>query len=366
MQNVTARRALPAPQSVPIEVPTAPPAEPLARQVGNPWAAAALALRSLPDDHGDVPARRHILRDVADRYMAGYAGRDGRSRASTLSMWVAFLGDRYIDEITPDDVTRVVEHLRGTPSTKYAGLDRLTGEKLYRQCGSRAAATLNRYVVVLSALYKFAKEKFADGPRLLPLRHVSPTDAVPKLKVDNVRDRSLDEDQVQRLLAYARSEHWERMYLFTLMLLTTGARKGELLQLRGSDLDLTGQVATATARLTKNREVKVMVLTGAVVREIRRLGVPASDEHLFPSRRRKGQPFSVEKSFKRLLVRAGLPTSRLHDMRHTVGSTLAREGRSPVEIATVLGHKTLEVVKRYSHINVKAKTPSSRTRHLPG
>jgi site-specific recombinase XerD len=43
-------------------------------------------------------------------------------------------------------------------------------------------------------------------------------------------------------------------------------------------------------------------------------------------------------------------------MRHTVGSTLAREGRSAVEIATVLGHKTLEVVKRYSHINVKAKT----------
>jgi integrase len=140
------------------------------------------------------------------------------------------------------------------------------------------------------------------------------------------------------------------------MLLTTGARKGELLQLRGCDLELHGDVATAIARRTKNGETKVMVLTEAVVREIRRLGVPDSDQYLFPSRRRKGQPFSVEKSFKRLLVRAGLPTSRLHDMRHTVGSTLAREGRSAVEIATVLGHKTLEVVKRYSHINVKAKT----------
>lgn len=303
-----------------------------------------------------MPARRHTLRDVADRYMAAYRGRDGRSRVSTLAMWVAFLGDRYLDEITPEDVSRVVEHLRLTPATKYVGRDKFTGEKLYRECGQRAPATLNRYVVVLSALYKFAKTKPAGGSRLLPLRQPSPTDAVAKLRVDNVRDRSLDDDQVQRLLTYARSEYWDRMYLFTLMLLTTGARKGELLQLRGCDLDLSAAVPTATARLTKNGEVKVMVLTAAVVREIRRLGAPAENELLFPSRRRKGQPFSVEKSFKRLLIRAGLPDSRLHDMRHTVGSTLAREGRSPVEIATVLGHRTLEVVKRYSHINVKAKS----------
>ena len=43
-------------------------------------------------------------------------------------------------------------------------------------------------------------------------------------------------------------------------------------------------------------------------------------------------------------------------------STLAREGRSQIEIATVLGHETLEVVKRYSHVNVK--TAIVRTRHL--
>jgi integrase len=348
------------------QAPQAAPAETADRRQVNPWATSAQALRAVPADNDDAPARRHLLRDVIDRYMAGYTGRDGRSRVSTLSMWVAFLGDRYLDEVTPNDVVRVIEHLRRTPTAKYVGRDRITGDKVYRQYGARAPATLNRYVVVLSALYRFAKTKPADGPRLLPLRHVSPTDAVPKFRVDNVRDRSLDEEQVQNLLIYARSETWDRMYLFTLMLLTTGARKGELLQLKGEHLDLGGEVATATAHRTKNGEVKVMVLTDAVVRELRRLGVPKPTDHVFPSKRRKDQPFSVEKSFKRLLVRAGLPSARLHDMRHTVGSTLAREGRSPVEIATVLGHKTLEVVKRYSHINVKAKTAIVQNSALSG
>lgn len=329
---------------------------PASSRAGTPWAGIALALQATPEQSEEAPTRRHSVRDVVDRYMAAYAGRDGKSRLGILSMWCAVLGDRFIDEITADDVVRVIEHLRATPTVKYAGSDKLTGQPIYRPHGKRAPATLNRYIVVLSALFKFAKSKPEGGRRLLSLRHMSPTDAVPKYKVDNVRDRSLDEDQVNALLAYARTEYWPRMYLFTLMALTTGARRNELLQLRGSDLDLRSEQPTATATRTKNGEVKVMVLTPAVVREIKRLGAPAPDECLFPSRRFPGKPFAIEKSFKRLLMRAGLPNARLHDMRHTVGSTLAREGRSPVEIATVLGHRTLEVVKRYSHINVKAKT----------
>lgn len=98
-----------------------------------------------------------------------------------------------------------------------------------------------------------------------------------------------------------------------------------------------------------------MVLTNTAVREIRRLGVPENDAYLFPSKRASGKPFAVEAPFKRLVKRTGLEHARLHDMRHTVVSTLAREGRIAVEIATILGHKSLEVVKRYTHINVKAK-----------
>ena len=66
--------------------------------------------------------------------------------------------------------------------TKFAGTDAMTGQRVYRRHGKRAPATLNRYLVVLSALYKFAKSKPECAARLLSLRHVSPTDAVPKYK----------------------------------------------------------------------------------------------------------------------------------------------------------------------------------------
>ena len=366
MQEVTTGGVSEPLQLVPEQAPKTTSVATATVRSGNAWAGIALAHHAAPIENDDVPARRHLLRDVADLYMAGYVGGDGKSRPSILTMWCEFLGDRFIDEITADDVVRVMECVRNAPLVKYAGKDIATGQPVYRAHGKRAPATLNRYLVVLSALYKFAKSKPEGSPRLLPLRHVSPTDAVPKYKVDNVRDRSLDEDQVQSLLAYARTEHWPRMYLFALMALTTGARRGELLQLRGRDLDLTAEQPTATARRTKNGEIKVMVLVTSVVREIKRLGVPATDEYLYPSVRPTGKPFAIEKSFKRLLKRAGLPNARLHDMRHTVGSTLAREGRSPVEIATVLGHKTLEVVKRYSHINVKAKTSIIQNSALAG
>lgn len=46
---------------------------------------------------------------------------------------------------------------------------------------------------------------------------------------------------------------------------------------------------------------------------------------------------------------------RFHDLRHTTASMLAAQGCSLLEIADVLGHKTLAMVKRYSHLVVDHK-----------
>ena len=47
---------------------------------------------------------------------------------------------------------------------------------------------------------------------------------------------------------------------------------------------------------------------------------------------------------------AGLENFRFHDLRHTAASYLAMNGATTMEIAAVLGHKTLQMVKRYSHL----------------
>jgi hypothetical protein len=49
--------------------------------------------------------------------------------------------------------------------------------------------------------------------------------------------------------------------------------------------------------------------------------------------------------------KAKLADFRFHDLRHTAASYLAMDGASPSEIAAVLGHKTLAMVKRYAHLH---------------
>ena len=52
-----------------------------------------------------------------------------------------------------------------------------------------------------------------------------------------------------------------------------------------------------------------------------------------------------------MVAKAGLRDFRFHDLRHTCASYLAMNGASPNEIADVLGHKTLSMVKRYAHLS---------------
>jgi integrase len=51
------------------------------------------------------------------------------------------------------------------------------------------------------------------------------------------------------------------------------------------------------------------------------------------------------------LKRAGIEDFRWHDLRHSSASYLAMSGASLAEIAEVLGHKTLQMVKRYAHLS---------------
>src|ERR1700722_8777582 len=59
------------------------------------------------------------------------------------------------------------------------------------------------------------------------------------------------------------------------------------------------------------------------------------------------------RSWKRksaILATAGIADFRFHDLRHTCASYLASQGASLLEIADVLGHRTMAMVKRYSHL----------------
>ena len=62
-------------------------------------------------------------------------------------------------------------------------------------------------------------------------------------------------------------------------------------------------------------------------------------------------PVFIRTPWGKALKEAGIENFKFHDLRHTAASYLAMNGASLAEIAAVLGHKTLQMVKRYVHIS---------------
>jgi integrase len=137
--------------------------------------------------------------------------------------------------------------------------------------------------------------------------------------------------------------------IIVVLALATGARRGELLALRWSDVDL--KRGTLTFHETKNGERRAVPLTGqalALMREhakVRRLDTAL----VFPDATGR-RALGIREAFEGAVKRAGVVNFHFHDLRHTFASYLAMNGASLLEIAEVLGHKTLAMVKRYAHL----------------
>jgi integrase len=163
--------------------------------------------------------------------------------------------------------------------------------------------------------------------------------------------RFLSEDERQRLLAACRQSRNKYVHIVVVLALSTGGRRGELLNLRWADVNFTRGMLTF--RETKNGETRSVPLTGYALEvlaqhaQIRRLDTTL----VFPNATGK-RPLSIRDAFENAVERAGLVDFHFHDTRHDFASNLAMHGASLVEIAEVLGHKTLQMVKRYAHLTV--------------
>ncbi len=169
-----------------------------------------------------------------------------------------------------------------------------------------------------------------------------------KLPEPRGRVRCLSETETKRLLEACQGSRDTRLYPLVVLALSTGARRGELLGLRWADVDL--ERGIAVAHHTKNNERRALPLSGQALDVLRDLGkVRRLDTDLVFADRR-GRPSIPRKSWDRAVEAAEIDDFRFHDLRHTAASYLAMSGATLAEIAEVLGHKTLAMVKRYAHL----------------
>jgi integrase len=212
--------------------------------------------------------------------------------------------------------------------------------RLSQRC---AHGTVHKYLVRLHAPFRAAVEEYCWLP-------ANPLAKVQKPAMSRGRVRFLSVEERQRLLAACQHATHPMFYPFVLTALTTGGRKNEVRCLRWSEVD----VETGLVRFlrTKTHQARSVPLTGEALERLRALARTRQAEVPWVFANQQGTaPFLMEHLWQLALREAGIRDFRFHDLRHTFSSYLAMSGASLVEIAEVLGHKTLAMVKRYAHLS---------------
>jgi integrase len=286
------------------------------------------------------------MRALADAYMAAYEGRD-RTRPATLGFWCERFGERAFASLTDDDVAAGLDALRARPARVYVGRD-AGGAPIHRAKGKLSASTANRYHASLMALFTWAVKR-----RLAPKAWENPARKVERTPERNQIVRFLTDAERERLLEACRKSAWPRLYALVLMAITTGARRGELLALTWGDVDF--ERGIAHVRTSKNDHPRALPLVPAVLAELARFRSERPESCVFPSRSRITEPRAFEASWLAALKQAAIRRFRFHDLRHTCASYLAQNGASLLEIADVMGHRQLAMVRRYAHLTTDTK-----------
>jgi integrase len=276
-----------------------------------------------------VEAKRNTLADLIRRYRTEHlptAGlRNTHDRTEYLKFWESELGALTLAEVTPAKIVEVRNKL---------------SNGITRRNNKLAPASVNRY---LSAL----RHCLNIGVRDFELLDDNPMRKVEQLTEPRGRVRFLSVRERETLLRECKA-HSDALHLIVVVALSTGACRGEVLGLRWPDVDM--QRCMLTFNDTKNgdrRSVPLVSFAAERMREHAKVRQIGSDL-VFPGN--NGKPLEIGKMFAEALDRAGIADFHFHDLRHTAASALAMNGATLAEIAEVLGHKTLQMVKRYAHL----------------
>lgn len=284
---------------------------------------------------GKEEQKERTFGEFIDRYIAIELPKNPRAFVKLkmqLTWWRDQLKEYFLCHVTP---------------SMLAGLkDKLLSEQTPRGT-ARSPSTANRYFAALS-------KAFTVGVKEWGWLKENPLLKVSKFKEGKPRDRYLSKEEITRLLSVCKSSKSPYLFGIALFAISTGARKGEIVNLKWKDIDF--DRATATFHDTKNGENRTVSLDEKTLKHLRsdRSKRIVRSEYVFPSSDGK-RPADIRTAWEKAVKEAGLEDICFHILRHTCASQLAMTGVSTLEIADVLGHKTLAMVKRYSHLSVAAQ-----------
>jgi integrase len=187
----------------------------------------------------------------------------------------------------------------------------------------------------------------------------NPTKNLKLKKVDNRRTRALAKAE-SRVLLDALKERSHETYLIALMSISTGMRAGEIFSLTGDRINLDTRIIQIMD--TKTDINRLAIIPDELAEELSKISLKRG-RLVFPKKVGEGKKTEVSNAFAKVVdelgFNDGITDARnrvvFHTLRHSFASILAQSGQTIVCLADILGHRTLEMSKRYCHL-----TPEER------
>ncbi|MBP7766703.1 MAG: site-specific integrase [Syntrophaceae bacterium] len=322
-------------------------------------AADVLSERIRAKRHGDeLPQQKKkaiTFEKLAEKYLKWSAQNKNRAGIEDKSRYENHLKARFdnkrLDEISLFDLERMKAEMSKTKTS--------TGRPM-------SPKTIAHCLALLRAMYNKAMDwGLYQGEN--PIKKKRPGEKKGIMPtVRNTRDRFLSVEEAKLLLSELKRNHQikkeykeledPKLHDIALLSLHTGARAGEIFNLKGQDVDLQNDLITL--RDTKNTETRYAPVTKDVKIMLKRRMPDNSNDYIFTDK--DGEKIKeVSNAFQRIVddlgLNDGVEDSRqrvvFHTCRHTFASWLAIQGTPLYTIAKLMGHKSIAMSERYAHLS---------------
>lgn len=289
-------------------------------------------------------AERTTIKELAERFETEFAAHHyrGDSWKYRLNYIVEGMGKLSIAAVTPQVVSKYRDARLSSPDPRY---------KLNLAAAPRVSgATVKAELDILSKLLGVAQKEFG-----MNLPAGNPVLNVRKPTGGKGRERRLVGDEEKRLLEECMKSGNKNLLPAVRLALAAGMRQGEVLNIKWENIDTRRRLIMlhVAPGASKSGETRAVPLSPEALTCLSELRASSSVLDI------KGKLFTCDrmtlhKAFVRACERANISDYHFHDLRHECLSRLAERGDfSVLEIAAVSGHKTLQTLKRYTHLQAE-------------
>lgn len=220
-------------------------------------------------------------------------------------------------------------------------------EALHSEVGTLYQHTANDILDVVRKMYNWGKTA-----GYVPRDYANPATGIVRFP-ERKRRRFITTVEMPRFVRALEEENSEYARHGLWMLLLTGLRTTELLKAKWTDIDWDN--GTLFIGLTKNGDPLLTPLSDAAITRLKLIPQISNNPHIICGQKRGGHLTDLGGALKRVLRRAAIENVRVHDLRRTVGSWLAQDGRSLHLIGDVLNHRDPKTTAGYAYFQTQQR-----------